>query len=96
MEAQQGVQAFIGYFQGLIAARRKQPQNDMLSDLIAVEEMGDRLSTQELIMNLILLLAAGHGTTTHLLGNGLLALLQRPAQWAAPRAGSRRRFVCGQ
>jgi cytochrome P450 len=80
-EAQQGILAFIDYFSQLIEERRRLPQNDMLSDLIAVEEMGDRLSTEELIMNLILLLAAGHGTTTHLLGNGLFALLRHPDQW---------------
>ncbi len=80
-EAQQGILAFIEYFRELIETRRSQPQNDMLSDLIAVEEMGERLDTQELIVNLILLLAAGHGTTTHLLGNGLIALLDHPEQW---------------
>jgi len=80
-EAQQGVLAFIGYFRALIEDRRKKPANDMLTDLIAVEELGDHLSTEELIVNLILLLAAGHGTTTHLLGNGLLALLQHPEEW---------------
>lgn len=79
--AQQGILAFIAYFRELIEQRRRQPQNDMLSDLIAVEEMGDRLSTQELIVNLILLVAAGHGTTTHLLGNGLLALLEHRDAW---------------
>jgi cytochrome P450 len=81
LEAEQGILAFIQYFRELIAQRRRRPESDMLSDLIAVEEMGDRLSTEELIVNLILLLAAGHGTTTHLLGNGLLALSQNPDQW---------------
>ena len=81
LEAEQGIMAFIQYFRELIAQRRRHPESDMLSDLIAVEEMGDRLSTEELIVNLILLLAAGHGTTTHLLGNGLLALSQNPRQW---------------
>jgi cytochrome P450 len=81
LEAQQGILAFIQYFRELIDQRRQRPESDMLSDLIAVEEMGDRLSTEELIVNLILLLAAGHGTTTHLLGNGLLALSQNPRQW---------------
>lgn len=80
-EAHQGVLAFIEYFRALIEDRRKKPANDMLTDLIAAEELGDRLSTEELIVNLILLLAAGHGTTTHLLGNGLLALLQNPEEW---------------
>jgi cytochrome P450 len=80
-EAESSILAFIAYFQALIETRRRQPADDMLSDLVAVEEMGDRLSLEELIMNLILLLAAGHGTTTHLLGNGLLALLRHPEQW---------------
>jgi cytochrome P450 len=81
IEAQQGILAFIQYFGELIEQRRKYLVNDMLSDLIAAEEMGDRLSTEELVVNLILLLAAGHGTTTHLLGNGLLALSRNPQQW---------------
>jgi cytochrome P450 len=80
-EAQVGVLEFVKYFRDLIAERRRQPADDMLSGLIEVEERGDRLSTEELIVNLILLLAAGHGTTTHLLGNGLLALSHHPEQW---------------
>jgi cytochrome P450 len=81
-EAQAGVLEFVKYFRELITARRHHPADDMLSGLIEVEERGDRLSTEELIVNLILLLAAGHGTTTHLLGNGLLALSRHPRQWA--------------
>jgi cytochrome P450 len=80
-EAESSILAFIAYFRALIETRRRQPADDMLSDLVAVEEMGEHLSVEELIMNLILLLAAGHGTTTHLLGNGLLALLRHPDQW---------------
>jgi cytochrome P450 len=80
-EAQSGVLEFVKYFRDLIAERRQLPAGDMLSGLIEVEERGDRLSTEELIVNLILLLAAGHGTTTHLLGNGLLALSCHPDQW---------------
>jgi cytochrome P450 len=80
-EAQQGIVAFMEYFGELIAVRRHRPEGDLLSDLIVAEEQGDKLSTEELIVNLILLLAAGHGTTTHLLGNGLLALSRHPEQW---------------
>jgi cytochrome P450 len=80
-EAQRGVLEFVNYFRDLIAERRQHPADDMLSGLIEVEERGDRLNTEELIVNLILLLAAGHGTTTHLLGNGLLALSRHPGQW---------------
>jgi cytochrome P450 len=81
-DAQVGVMEFVKYFRDLIAERRQHPADDMLSGLIEVEEQGDMLSTEELIVNLILLLAAGHGTTTHLLGNGLLALSRHPEQWA--------------
>jgi cytochrome P450 len=81
-DAQVGVMEFVNYFRDLIAERRQHPADDMLSGLIQVEEQGDRLSTEELIVNLILLLAAGHGTTTHLLGNGLLAFSRHPGQWA--------------
>lgn len=80
-EAQLGVLAFVNYFRDLIAERRQHPAEDLLSGLIEVEERGDRLNTEELIVNLILLLAAGHGTTTHLLGNGLLALSRHPGEW---------------
>jgi len=80
-ESQRGVMQFVKYFSDLIAERRSSPAPDMISGLIEVEERGDRLSTEELIVNLILLLAAGHGTTTHLLGNGLLALFRHPDQW---------------
>lgn len=81
VDSQRGVMQFVQYFAELISERRKQPQADMISGLIEVEEQGDRLSTEELIVNLILLMAAGHGTTTHLLGNGLLALSRHPDQW---------------
>ncbi|BEU28510.1 cytochrome P450 [Paraburkholderia sp. 22B1P] len=78
-----GIAEFEDYFARLIQVRRAAPEDDLLSDLIAAEEAGDRLSEQELIANLILLLAAGHGTTTHFLGNGLLALSREPALWQA-------------
>ena len=80
-EAQIGIMAFVAYFRELIEQRRRTPAADMLSGLIQVEEQGDRLSTEELIVNLMLLLAAGHATTSHLLGNGLLALSRQPSQW---------------
>ena len=56
-----GVLEFVKYFRELIAELAQRPADDMLSGLIEVEERGDRLSTEELIVNLILLLAAGHG-----------------------------------
>ena len=60
-----------GLFRELIAARRAAPQRDLLSELVALEDDGDRLSEDELVATCILLLFAGHETTTHHLANGL-------------------------
>jgi cytochrome P450 len=85
MQAMHGVAEFIAYFRRIIDERRSRPRDDVLGALMAAEERGDRLSDDELMGNCILLLAAGHGTTTHLLGNGLLALLRHPEQMALLR-----------
>jgi len=69
------------YFRALIRARRRAaPQDDLLGALLAVEEQGDMLTEDELLANAILLLAAGHETTTNLIGNGMYALLRHPDQ----------------
>src|SRR5207302_10784304 len=67
-------------FRSLIAARRAAPQRDLLSELVHVEEEGDRLSEDELVATCVLLLFAGHETTTHHIANGLAALLRFPAE----------------
>lgn len=72
--------AFIDYFSGLVAKRRQDPQDDLLSGLIAAEEQGDRLSEDELLATAVLLFGAGHETMMNLIGNGLLALLRNPDQ----------------
>lgn len=77
--------AFIAYFAQLINERRRSPSDDLLSDLIAAEESGDKLTQEELIVNLVLLLIAGHETTTNLIGNGMLALLRNPSAAAELR-----------
>ncbi|HET7342632.1 MAG TPA: cytochrome P450 [Methylomirabilota bacterium] len=77
--------AITDYFRVLIAERRVAPRADLLSDLIAAEEAGDRLSEQELLATCILLLIAGHETTVNLIGNGMLALLRHPDQLALLR-----------
>lgn len=74
------------FFRGMIAARRARPQADLLSELVALEDGGDRLSEDELVATCILLLFAGHETTTNHLANGLLALLQFPGELAKLRA----------
>lgn len=78
--------ALVQYFADLVTERRGHPQPDLTSELIAVEEQGDRLTTGELLTTLVLLLAAGHETTTHLISGGLLALLEHPEQLALLRA----------
>ena len=66
------------YFRDQIAQRRQAPREDLLSALCAAEEQGDLLSEDELIATCILLLVAGNETTTNLIGNGMLALLNNP------------------
>jgi len=73
-------------FRELIAARRAAPQRDLLSELVHLEDEGDRFSEDELVATCVLLLFAGHETTTHHLANGLLALLAFPAELAKLRA----------
>ncbi len=74
------------YFSELAAERRARPQDDMLTRLIEAEDKGDQLTEGELISTVILLFAAGFETTTHLIGNGVLALLRNPDQLARLRA----------
>jgi cytochrome P450 len=71
------------YLAGLAAERRRTPRDDLISALVAVEEEGDRLTEDELLTMAALLFAAGFETTTNLLLNGLVALLDHPDQTAA-------------
>lgn len=71
---------FSAYFADLIAKRRAEPRDDLVSALIAAEDEGQHLSENELLATCILLLVAGHETTVNLIGNGALALLQNPDQ----------------
>lgn len=75
-----GAEGLTEYFRELVAIRRSDPQDDLLSVLIAAEEYGDRLSEDELLGTSVLLFLAGHETTTNLIGNGMLALLCHPDQ----------------
>lgn len=71
--------ALSAYLTRLIAARRATPGDDVLSGLIAARDQADRLSEPELVSLAVLLVVAGHETTTHLIGNGMLALLRDEA-----------------
>ncbi|WP_225831414.1 cytochrome P450 [Streptomyces sp. NK08204] len=84
--AREAVGAMLGFFTRLLAAKRAEPADDLLSDLIAVrEEGGDRLSEDELMSLAFLILFAGYENTVQLIGNAVLALLQHPDQLAALR-----------
>jgi len=74
------------HLDALIAARRAEPTDDLLSQLIHVEEEGDQLSYDELVTTVMLLFGAGFETTTNLIGNGLLALLDHPGEMERLRA----------
>ncbi len=67
-------------FNGLMAERRQQPQDDLMSALLAAEVDGERLTEDELLGFCFLLLVAGNDTTTSLLGSGALLLAQHPDQ----------------
>jgi cytochrome P450 len=77
------VEDFLAYLKILVERRRAKPGNperDVLTRLIQGEADGERLTEQELLHNCIFLLNAGHETTTNLIGNGLVALSENPAQ----------------
>ena len=78
--AQRGLVDMRAYLTELIGQRRRQPTDDLLSNLVAVEAEGERLTPAELVSTCVTLLVAGHETTLSLIGNGLLTLLQNPEQ----------------
>ncbi|MBQ1092158.1 cytochrome P450 [Streptomyces sp. B93] len=77
---------FTEYLRELIAARRKEPGEDLISGLIAAHDEGDRLTEQEMISTAVLLLNAGHEATVNATVNGWYALFRNPEQLAALRA----------
>ncbi|MBI2739191.1 MAG: cytochrome P450 [Rhodospirillales bacterium] len=74
------------YFRQLCELRRREPQDDLTTELVRAEEAGDKLTAEELEANIGLLFGAGHETTTNLIGNGLLALHRHPDQWERLKA----------
>jgi cytochrome P450 len=78
--AMEAGEALTAYFLDIIKQRRAHPSDDLISGLVAAEEKGDKLTEDEMVMMLRLLLIAGNETTTNLIGNGMLALLRHPEQ----------------
>ena len=74
--ANAAAQAFSDFLRGYVEQRRAEPADDLITQLIAAESEGERLSTDELITTCILLLNAGHEATVHTLGNGVKTLLE--------------------
>ena len=74
------------FFRAMISDRRREPKRDLLSDLVGVEEDGDRLSDDELVATCILLLFAGHETTTNHIANSVRSLIAFPAALEKLRA----------
>ena len=76
---------FIAYMHRLVADKRSHPGDDLLSGLVLAEAEGDKLSENELLSMIFVLIVAGHETTVNLIGNGTLALFEHPEQRARLR-----------
>jgi cytochrome P450 len=74
------VNEMVTYFQAAVREHRAHPREDLISAFIAAEVDGDRLTDEEIVANTIVTMVGGQETTTNLIGNGLLTLLQHPAQ----------------
>ena len=79
-EARKAADEFAAYVEGLMAERKIHPGEDLVSELAAVEDGGDRLSARELIATCVLLLNAGHEASVNGFGNGMVAMLRREDQ----------------
>jgi cytochrome P450 len=81
-KANKATEELYEYLRPLIAERRRDPKEDLISALAAAEEEGKTLSEDELLANCVLILVAGHETTVNLIGNAVRTLLQHPDQLA--------------
>jgi len=69
------------YLYELVEQKRRNPADDVISQMVAAEAEGNRLTEQELVYTCITIMGAGHETTTSLIGNGLYTILSHPEQW---------------
>ena len=81
-EARRSNEELVEYVSRVIAERRKEPRDDLISRLVAAEERGQSLTEDEMLGTVALLLVAGNETTAHLISNGMLVLLRNPDQMA--------------
>ncbi len=86
LRSQAGIVEMRAYLRELIHARREKPEDDLISELVALEVEGDRLAEDELLSTCLTLLVAGHETTTNLIASAIWLLLRHPAQCARLRA----------
>jgi cytochrome P450 len=85
-EVRAGLRDFTAYLRELFERKRREPTDDMISQLVHAAEDGDVLSEDETLATVFLMYLAGHVTTVNLVGNGVVALLTHPAQWAKLQA----------
>ena len=78
--AQKAAQEFADYVHSLMLERKKNPTDDLITELATVHEAGERLSTHELIATCVLLLNAGHEASVNGFGNGMVSLFEHPTQ----------------
>jgi cytochrome P450 len=86
VHVEEAYRALTTYLGEVAQQRRREPRDDLISALVAVEEQGDRLSETDLLALCGLILGAGHETTTNLIGNAVLALLRNPDERAQLQA----------
>jgi cytochrome P450 len=77
-DARHNVAEMTDHFRTIVNGHRQRPRQDILSGLIAASDGGDHLTEDELIATCMMLVFAAHTTTTHLIGNGMVALLRHP------------------
>lgn len=77
-QGQASMLAMRAYLEGIIEDRRREPREDLISELVLAEEQGDRLSAEEMIVMVVAILVGGNNSTAHLIGNAILTLLRHP------------------
>lgn len=86
-EANQAALTLEAYFRDVVAQRRAQPGEDLISSLIGAQTEGTTLTEAEIVSNVILLFVAGHETTSNMIGNAMIALFRAPAELDRLTAG---------